>query len=42
MVLSIDSNLDSDPIPNDEATKPEEVQVEDEEFGTLEESPISF
>ena len=33
---------DEDLISEDEASEPEEVQVEDEDFGTLEESPISF
>ena len=33
---------DSDPIPEVEATKPEEVQVDEEEFSTLNESPFSF
>ena len=33
---------DSYPIPEDEASEPEEVLIEDEEFSTLEESPISF
>ena len=34
---------DSDPIPEDEASEPEMIRAEDEEgFGTLDESPISF
>ena len=30
------------PIPEDEASEPEETQVDEEEFDTLDESPISF